>query len=59
MDPLYERRELTRKVHIHPKFLQRNMLPSILAQLKTNVEGRCSAEGFIGSDSVTVLEYGL
>jgi DNA-directed RNA polymerase subunit E'/Rpb7 len=59
MDPLYERRELTRKVHIHPKFLQRNMLPSILAQLKTNVEGRCSAEGFIGSDSITVLEYGL
>ena len=59
MDPLFERRELTRKVHIHPKFLQKNMLPSILAQLKMNVEGRCSAEGYIQPDSVTVLGYGL
>ena len=59
MDPLFERRELTRKVHIHPKFLQRNMMPSILAQLKMNVEGRCSAEGFIQQDSVTILKYGL
>ena len=59
MDPLFERRELTRKVHIHPKFLQRNMMPSILAQLKMNVEGRCSAEGFIQQDSVTILNYGL
>lgn len=59
MDPLFERRELTRKVHIHPKFLQKNMLPSILAQLKMNVEGRCSAEGYIGEDSVTILKYGL
>ena len=59
MDPLFERRELTRKVHIHPKFLQKNMMPSILAQLKMNVEGRCSAEGYIQPDSVTVLGYGL
>jgi DNA-directed RNA polymerase subunit E'/Rpb7 len=59
MDPLFERRELTRKVHIHPKFLQKNMLPSILAQLKMNVEGRCSSEGYIQQDSVTILKYGL
>jgi DNA-directed RNA polymerase subunit E'/Rpb7 len=44
MDPMFERRELSRKVHIHSKFIQKNMLPSILAQLKMNMEGRCSSE---------------
>ena len=59
MDPLFERRELTRKVHIHSKFIQKNMLPSILAQLKMNMEGRCSSEGYIQQDSVTILKYSL
>lgn len=59
MDPMFERRELTRKVHIHSKFIQKNMLPSILAQLKMNMEGRCSSEGYIQRDSVTVLKYSL
>jgi DNA-directed RNA polymerase subunit E'/Rpb7 len=59
MDPMFERRELTRKVNIHPKFLQKNMLPSILAQVRMNMEGRCSSEGYIQPDSVTVLKYGL
>jgi len=59
MDPMFERRELTRKVHIHSKFLQKNMLPSILAQLKMNMEGKCSSEGFIQPDSVTILKYSL
>jgi len=35
------------------------MLPSILAQLKMNMEGRCSSEGYIQPDSVTVLKYSL
>lgn len=59
MDPMFERRELSRKVHIHSKFIQKNMLPSILAQLKMNMEGRCSSEGYIQPDSVTVLKYSL
>jgi len=59
MDPMFERRQLTRKVNIHPKFLQKNMLPSILAQVKMNMEGRCSSEGYIQPDSITVLKYGL
>jgi DNA-directed RNA polymerase subunit E'/Rpb7 len=59
MDPMFERRELSRKVHIHSKFIQKNMLPSILAQLKINMEGRCSSEGYIQPDSVTVLKYSL
>ena len=59
MDPLFERRELVRKIHIHSKNLQRNMLPSLLAQLKMNFEGRCSSEGFIQPQSITILNYSL
>jgi len=59
MDPLFERRELQKKVHIDSKFLQKNMQASILAQLKMNYEGICSAEGFIERNSVTLKEYSL
>lgn len=59
MDPLFERRNMTKKVHIFSKFLQSNMQASILAQLKMNHEGRCSNEGFIQSNSITVLNYSL
>ena len=59
MDPLFERRDLKKKVHIHSKFLQKNMQASILAQLKMNFEGRCSSEGFIQRNSVTILNYSL
>jgi DNA-directed RNA polymerase subunit E'/Rpb7 len=59
MDPMFERRELSRKVHIYSKFLQKNMLPSILAQLRMNMEGRCSSEGYIERDSITILRYSL
>lgn len=59
MDPLFERRELSKKVHIHSKFLQRNMQASLLAQLKMNFEGRCSPEGFIQQNSITIVDYSL
>jgi DNA-directed RNA polymerase subunit E'/Rpb7 len=59
MDPLFERRNLKKKVHIHSKFLQKNMQASILAQLKMKFEGRCSSEGFIQSNSITILNYSL
>lgn len=59
MDPLFERRELSKKVHIHSKFLQKNMQASILAQIKMNFEGRCSPEGFIQSNSVVIVDYSL
>lgn len=59
MDPLFERRQLTKKVHIHSKFLQKNMNAVILAQLKMNAEGKCSSEGFIQRNSITILEYSL
>jgi len=59
MDPLFERRQLTKKVHIHSKFLQKNMQASILAQLNMNFEGRCSAEGFVQRNSITIVNYTL
>jgi DNA-directed RNA polymerase subunit E'/Rpb7 len=59
MDPLFERRALTKKVHIYSKFLQKNMQASILAQLKMNYEGKCSAEGFIERNSITIVNYSL
>lgn len=59
MDPLFERRELSKKVHIDSKFLQKNMQASILAQLKMNHEGMCSSEGYIERNSVTLLDYSL
>lgn len=59
MDPLFERRQLSKKVHIHSKFLQKNMQASILAQLKMNFEGKCSAEGFIQRNSITIVNYTL
>ena len=59
MDPLFERRQMTKKVHIHSKFLQKNMQASILAQLKMNYEGRCSSEGYIQRNSIVITNYSL
>jgi DNA-directed RNA polymerase subunit E'/Rpb7 len=59
MDPLFERRQLSKKVHINSKFLQKNMQASILAQLRMNFEGKCSAEGFIQRNSITIVNYTL
>jgi DNA-directed RNA polymerase subunit E'/Rpb7 len=59
MDPLFERRELTKKVHIDSKYLQRNIQTSLLAQLKNHYQGRCLAEGYIHPDSFTILKYSV
>jgi len=59
MDPLFERRELSKKVKIHSKFIQRNIQASLLAQLKMQYQGRCSAEGYINKDSLTIVKYSL
>jgi DNA-directed RNA polymerase subunit E'/Rpb7 len=59
MDQLFERRELVKKVHISSKFLQKNMQSTILAQLKMSYEGRCSNEGFIQRNSITVIDFSL
>lgn len=59
MDPVFERRELTRNVHIDAKFLQRNIHASILAQLRMKYEGVCVSEGYINPRSISVVEYSL
>jgi DNA-directed RNA polymerase subunit E'/Rpb7 len=59
MDPLFERRDLTRNVHIESKFLQRNIHASLLAQLRMKYEGKCIPEGFVQARSITIVEHSL
>lgn len=59
MDPLFERRQLVKKVHIKSRFLQKNIQSSLLSQLKLVYEGRCLTEGFIQNNSITILNYSL
>jgi DNA-directed RNA polymerase subunit E'/Rpb7 len=56
-DPLYERRELTRNVHVDARFLQRNILASLVAQLRHKYEGVCLPEGYVQPRSITVIEH--
>ena len=59
MDPLVERRLLTRNVHVHAKDLKRNIETSLLAQLRHHFEGRCVPEGYLMRRSLTVVDYSL
>lgn len=58
-DPLFERRTLTRSVHIDAKFLQRNIQASLLAQLRLKYEGVCVAEGYIQRRSIAIVDHSL
>jgi len=57
MDPLYERRELTRNVHVDARFLQRNIHASLVAQLRHKYEGICLPEGYVQPRSITIVEH--
>ena len=59
MDPLFERRELTRNVHVESRNLKRNIHSSLLAQLRHKYEGMCVAEGYIQPRSIVVVDYSL
>lgn len=59
MDPLFERRQLTKKVHIQSRFLQKNIQASLLSQLQQNYEGKCLTEGYIQKNSITIVNYSL
>lgn len=59
MDPLFERRQLVRNIHIEARDLQRNIQASILAQLRLKYEGICVAEGYIQRQSIQIVEYSL
>lgn len=55
--PLYERRELTRNVHVDARFLQRNIHASLVAQLRHKYEGTCLSEGYVQPRSITIVEH--
>lgn len=57
MDALYERRELTRNVHVDARFLQRNIHASLVAQLRHKYEGICLPEGYVQPRSITITEH--
>jgi DNA-directed RNA polymerase subunit E'/Rpb7 len=59
MDPVFERRELVRSVHINAPNLQRNIHVSLLAQLRMKYEGVCIPEGFVQRRSITIVEHSL
>lgn len=59
MDPLFERRELTRTVHIEARYLQRNIQVSLTTQLRSKYEGKCVAEGYIARDSLAIVNHSL
>lgn len=59
MDPLFERRNLTRLVRIPASQLQKNVRPALLAQLRASYEGVCIPEGYCQSGSITVIEHSL
>jgi DNA-directed RNA polymerase subunit E'/Rpb7 len=59
MDPLFERRELVRNVHLDAKFLQRNITASLLAQLRMKFEGTCLPEGYVQPRSIVIVEHSL
>jgi DNA-directed RNA polymerase subunit E'/Rpb7 len=59
MDPLFERRELTRNVHVDARNLKKNIQSSLLAQIRHKYEGICVAEGYIQPRSIVVVDYSL
>ena len=59
MDPILERRELVRNVHIDARDLQRNIQASLLAQLRLKYEGICIAEGYIKEESIQIIDNSL
>jgi DNA-directed RNA polymerase subunit E'/Rpb7 len=58
-DPIFERRELIRVLDVPSKYIQRNIRGSLLAQIGSQVEGRCSIEGFVQPKSVSILDHSL
>ena len=59
MESLFERRELSKKVNVHAKFIQNNIQSSLLGQLKIKFQGRCLAEGYLQRDSITIVKYSI
>lgn len=59
MDPLFERRQLEKLVHIESRFLQKNIKASLLHRLQQTYEGKCQEEGYIQKNSILILNYSV
>jgi DNA-directed RNA polymerase subunit E'/Rpb7 len=59
MDPLFERRQLEKLVHIESRFLQKNIKASLLQRLQQIYEGKCQEEGYIQKNSILILNYSV
>lgn len=59
MDPLFERRQIVKMVNVSSKYLQKNIQPSLMAKLKKDYQGKCTSEGYIHKDSITIVDYSL
>ena len=59
MDPLFERRQLEKLVHIESRFLQKNIKASLLLRLQQIYEGKCQEEGYIQKKSIFILNYSV
>jgi DNA-directed RNA polymerase subunit E'/Rpb7 len=59
MDPLFERRNLTRIVRIPASQMQKNVRPALLAQLRSKYEGVCIPEGYCQPEKIMVVEQSL
>jgi DNA-directed RNA polymerase subunit E'/Rpb7 len=59
MDPLFERRQLEKLVHIESRFLQKNIKASLLQRLQEIYEGKCQEEGYIQKNSILILNYSV
>jgi DNA-directed RNA polymerase subunit E'/Rpb7 len=58
-EPLFERRELIRVLNVPSKYVQKNIRGSLLAQIGSQVEGKCSVEGYVQPKSVVILDHSL
>lgn len=59
MDPLFERRTMTRAIRLEPHRIQNNIRDSLLGKLQHQYEGYCSAEGYIQPKSITILDHSI
>ncbi len=54
---VYSNNLLTRKVHVPFQFVGENLKQLLENQIKKDIEGKCSVEGFIKPDSTKIISY--
>ena len=54
---IYMKNIITRKVVLSFQLLGNNIKENLKSSLKTDLEGKCSSEGYIKSDSINIISY--